>query len=174
MPCPATAGRPPPRCVSPPICGCGTTPTRSAYLRLIDSVSAYLRLIDSCINQLEAQGPSRTCNESKEEEEDVCPKRPSVTASEREGKPLKGCKDICLRNGPREGQNSTLQWREAGPPNHPALAGLCVPNLLGSGLLNSRSDPANPASPADPADPADPANPASWQGTSLLLYYSPA
>ena len=30
---------------------------------------SYLRLIDSCINQLKAQGPSRTCNESKEEEE---------------------------------------------------------------------------------------------------------
>ena len=26
-----------------------------------------LRLIDSCITQLKAQGPSRTCNESKEE-----------------------------------------------------------------------------------------------------------
>jgi len=31
---------------------------------------AYLRLIDSCITQLKAQGPSRTCNESKEEEEE--------------------------------------------------------------------------------------------------------
>ena len=30
---------------------------------------SYLRLIDSCIPQLKAQGPSRTCNESKEEEE---------------------------------------------------------------------------------------------------------
>ena len=29
-----------------------------------------MRLIDSCITQLEAQGPSRTCNESKEEEEE--------------------------------------------------------------------------------------------------------
>ena len=29
----------------------------------------YLRLIDSFITQLKAQGPSRTCNESKEEEE---------------------------------------------------------------------------------------------------------
>ena len=29
----------------------------------------YLRLIDSCITQLKAQGPCRTCNESKEEEE---------------------------------------------------------------------------------------------------------
>ena len=31
---------------------------------------AYLRLIDSCITQLKAQGPPRTCNESKEEEEE--------------------------------------------------------------------------------------------------------
>ena len=30
-----------------------------------------LRLIDSCITQRKAQGPSRTCNESKEEEEEV-------------------------------------------------------------------------------------------------------
>jgi len=29
---------------------------------------SYLRLIDSCITQLKTQGPSRTCNESKEEE----------------------------------------------------------------------------------------------------------
>jgi len=28
-----------------------------------------VRLIDSCITQLKAQGPSRTCNESKEEKE---------------------------------------------------------------------------------------------------------
>ena len=31
----------------------------------------YLRLIDFCITQLKAQGPSRTCDESKEEEEDT-------------------------------------------------------------------------------------------------------
>ena len=31
---------------------------------------SYLRLIDSCITQLKAQGPSRTCNQSKEEEEE--------------------------------------------------------------------------------------------------------
>jgi len=30
---------------------------------------SYLRLIDSCITQLKAQGPSGTCDESKEEEE---------------------------------------------------------------------------------------------------------
>jgi len=30
---------------------------------------SYLRLVDSCITQLKAQGPSRTCNERKEEEE---------------------------------------------------------------------------------------------------------
>jgi len=29
---------------------------------------SYLRRIDSCITQLKARGPSRTCNESKEEE----------------------------------------------------------------------------------------------------------
>ena len=32
---------------------------------------SYLRLIDSCITQLKAQRPSRTCTESKEEEEEV-------------------------------------------------------------------------------------------------------
>jgi len=30
---------------------------------------SYLRLIDSCITQLQDERPSRTCNESKEEEE---------------------------------------------------------------------------------------------------------
>ena len=30
---------------------------------------SYLRLADSCVTQLKAQGPSRTCNESEEEEE---------------------------------------------------------------------------------------------------------
>ena len=33
----------------------------------------YLSLIDSCITQLEAQGPSRTCNGSTEEEEEEAP-----------------------------------------------------------------------------------------------------
>ena len=31
---------------------------------------SYLRRIDSCITQLKAQGPSGTCNASKEEEEE--------------------------------------------------------------------------------------------------------
>ena len=30
---------------------------------------SYLRLAESCLTQLKAQGPSRTCNESKEEEQ---------------------------------------------------------------------------------------------------------
>ena len=43
---------------------------------------AYLRLIDSCITQLKAQGPSRTCNESQEEEEEVArPPEARVRAS---------------------------------------------------------------------------------------------
>ena len=33
--------------------------------------SSCLRRVDSCITQLKAQGPSRTCDESKEEEEDA-------------------------------------------------------------------------------------------------------
>ena len=33
-------------------------------------VGSHVRRIDSCITQLKAQGPSRTCNESKEEEEE--------------------------------------------------------------------------------------------------------
>ena len=37
-----------------------------------------MRLIDSCITQLKAQGPSRTCNESKEEEEEGVYQRPGV------------------------------------------------------------------------------------------------
>ena len=37
---------------------------------------SYLRRIDSCITQLKAQGPSRICNESKEEEEEGCIGRP--------------------------------------------------------------------------------------------------
>ena len=41
---------------------------------------SYLRLIDSCITQLKALGPSRTCNESKEKEEEhlVLPGRERV------------------------------------------------------------------------------------------------
>ena len=34
---------------------------------------SYLRLIHSCITQIKPQGPSRTCNESTEEEEKTCP-----------------------------------------------------------------------------------------------------
>jgi len=37
---------------------------------------AIYQLIDSCITQLKAQEPARTCNESKEEEEDTSDSRP--------------------------------------------------------------------------------------------------
>jgi len=36
---------------------------------VVTEAGSYVRLIDFCITQLKAQGPSRTCNESKEEEE---------------------------------------------------------------------------------------------------------
>ena len=44
------------------------------FLKLVTTVSdltnpRHVRLIDSCITQLKAQGPSKACNESKEEEE---------------------------------------------------------------------------------------------------------
>jgi len=38
---------------------------------VVTEAGSYLRLIDFCITQLKAQGPSRTCNESTEEEEEV-------------------------------------------------------------------------------------------------------
>ena len=39
---------------------------------------ACLRLIDSCITQLKAQGPSMTCDESKEEKEEAEVDTPGV------------------------------------------------------------------------------------------------
>jgi len=52
-------------------------------------------LIDSCISQLQAQGPSRTCNESREEKKSTCaappaplgwsPSRPSIMLLSRSG-----------------------------------------------------------------------------------------
>ena len=36
---------------------------------VVTEAGSYLRLIDSCITQLKAQRPSRTCNKSKEKEE---------------------------------------------------------------------------------------------------------
>ena len=38
---------------------------------MVTETGSYLRLIDFCITQLEAQGPSSTCNENEEEEEDL-------------------------------------------------------------------------------------------------------
>ena len=40
---------------------------RAALVAALAALCRYLRLIDSCITQLKAQGPSRTCNQSKEE-----------------------------------------------------------------------------------------------------------
>ena len=35
---------------------------------MVTEVGSYLRLTDSCITELKDQGPSRTCNESKEDD----------------------------------------------------------------------------------------------------------
>ena len=42
---------------------------RTASLCSGSEAGSYFRLVDSFLTQLEAQGPSRTCDESKEEEE---------------------------------------------------------------------------------------------------------
>jgi len=42
--------------------------TSEVHLCYGNEAGSYLRLKDSCITQLKAQGHSRTCNESKEEE----------------------------------------------------------------------------------------------------------
>ena len=47
-----------------------STPPITGGVRFAVAFSA-ARLIDSCITQLKAQGPSRTCNESKEEEKNI-------------------------------------------------------------------------------------------------------
>ena len=52
--------------------------------------SRFLRLIGSCITQLKAQGPSRTCNESKEEEEEELRVRRAHAG------PFGGCPDPVL------------------------------------------------------------------------------
>ena len=44
-------------------------------LCVVTEEGSCLRLIDFCITQLRAQGPSRTCNESKEEEEECVRER---------------------------------------------------------------------------------------------------
>jgi len=51
-----------------PLKGYASTSGRTPHERFIH-VGSCLRPIDFCITRLKAQGPSRTCNESKEEEE---------------------------------------------------------------------------------------------------------
>ena len=65
---------------------------------------SYLRLIDSCITQLKAQGPSRTCNESKEEEEveeddSLHPK--STRGLTKSYQSVEGVRPLCIRNTTR-------------------------------------------------------------------------
>ena len=60
-------------CVVCRVSGVGYSPGllgQSPRCVVVTEAGSYLRLIDVCITQLKAQGPSRTCNESEEEEED--------------------------------------------------------------------------------------------------------
>ena len=45
------------------------TTTLQKPLHSGSEAGSYVRLVDSCITQLKARGPSRSCNESKEEKE---------------------------------------------------------------------------------------------------------
>ena len=56
-----------------PRCGCGSPSPASTEVCCGTEAGSYLRLINSCITQLKAQGPSRTSNESKDEEDYLDP-----------------------------------------------------------------------------------------------------
>jgi len=58
---------------------------------------SYLRLIDSCITQLKDQGPSRTCNERKEEEEELTEAR-SFCAARSSPRCVSTCNTTHLQN----------------------------------------------------------------------------
>jgi len=66
-------------------------------LDAVIKAGSYVRLIDSCITQLKAQGPSRTCNESKEEGES--PNPPPASPAARARNNLKGFNEFGLKNG---------------------------------------------------------------------------
>ena len=84
----------------------------SAHLHFTEMCSgsetvAYLRLIDSCITQLKAQGPSRTCNESKEEEVLLtpCAARQAVQRSKRP-------RAIGAPHGRKHIQTTAVLWQD--------------------------------------------------------------
>ena len=106
-------------------------------MRRVFFCCSYLRRIDSCITQLKAQGPSRTCNESKEEKK----RNLAEHLHEAHLLLLLGTEDEVLLNRrgrlpnlfrkvdvrlPEKGNSYShgarpvhkLPWREAGPPNH--------------------------------------------------------
>jgi len=105
---------------------------------------SYLKRIDSCITQLQAQGPSRTCNESKEKEVQGTDRMMVPSAAGVDG--LAARTEMCSgsetglysrridfvyhstlglrvikkkKDGPHDGAEGRLHLgREAGPPNH--------------------------------------------------------
>ena len=82
---------------------------------------SYLRLIDSCITQLKVQGPSRTCNESNEKEEEGSCNTFSADIPLQKGIYLDA---DCLR----ERQRGTSLMRNTHPPRitiGPSASGYC-------------------------------------------------
>ena len=109
----------------------------------------YLRLIDSCITQLTAQGPSRTCNESKEEDRDE-PRRVGGR-----------------RRARRSGQRRRAASRSSAPRTPPSPGGphpaLLMPTLtLGGRRRRERSRASNPHK-------ANAIGPPRWPGKGSLV-----
>jgi len=76
---------------------------------------SYLRLIDSCITQLEAQGRSRTCNESKEEEEGVR----TTACDEIESRPIAPAVSCAQKNMSTFAIQGYLAHKKQPPPLEP-------------------------------------------------------
>ena len=90
---------------------------------LCSVLGSYLRLVDSCITQRKAQGPSRTCNASKEEEHT----NPNV------------CVCVCERESERERE-------KGGGGEGPDRRGTCSPS-------ECTPNPAGAASRPQPGSP---------------------
>ena len=97
-----------------------------------------MRLIDSCITQRKAQGPFRTCDENKDEEEDLRPAHLVVELAEvliLANEVPEGVREVECREGSsfvvwllllnwgvsaRGGQGAQRVWRGEPPPKGPA------------------------------------------------------
>ena len=90
---------------------------------------SYLRPIDSCFTQLKAQGPSRTCNESKEEEEVTSFRAapPSLCRRPGQSKYTPTGAIVCTRN--RVGSNQVVHTQQGWFGGVPAFVASPPPSV---------------------------------------------